>query len=129
MTLSASPTSKQAGFTLLEVMVAFALFMIGMTSVVFMMVQAARMGESARNRLEAMHQARAQMENLLRLNFESPALTPGTHAVVSGDYSGFYTVSHREIGETKTVVMVMQYPSFRQVSTLELEGVISRALH
>jgi Tfp pilus assembly protein PilV len=127
--VSAHGKEDSSGFTLVEVLVAFALFMIGMASVVTLSIQAARLGESSRNRLEALHQARAQMEELMRMDFDDPAMSPGFYPVVRGDTSGSYTITHRETGQTKTAVVVMQYPSFRHVATVELEGVISRALH
>lgn len=119
----------KSGFTLLEVMVAFALFMLGMTSVVMMSLQAARMGQSARNRVEALHQARAQMEELMRMNYFDPFLVPGTKPVTMGKHSGSVEVSDRSGGTSKNLVVEMEYRSFRNVATVELEGVISRALH
>ncbi len=116
-------------FTLLEVMIAFALFAIGITSVVAMSVQASRIGQSARNRMEALHVARAELEEIKRARFDDPILEVGNHAVVRGGFSGQVLVSDRDPGFTKEVVVRLQYPSFHHAAHVELEGVISRALH
>ncbi len=51
----------RAGYSLLEVMISFTIFTFVMTGVVWMLISAQRLGESARNRANALQQARASL--------------------------------------------------------------------
>ena len=122
-------STDRRGFSLVEVLVATSLFAITMTAVVTTMLTASRLGQSARNRLEALHHARASMEQLYGSSFSDPDLAEGTYVLSRGGLRGEYTVTELSPGPIKQIELYYQYPSFGHMARVELEGRISDALH
>lgn len=108
---------------------AFTLFALVMTGVVWSMIAAQRIGQSARNRLYALQQTRAGIESLIGEPYESSALTTGAHLVTNGGLSGQYVVSENGANDLKLITYTMGYDSFGRTATVEIETQISDALH
>jgi Tfp pilus assembly protein PilV len=123
------PSKVKSGHSLIEVLFAFALFGIGIPSVVGLSTLAARMGDAARTRMTAVHAARTQMEELMQLSFHDAALDPDTYSVQVGPYAGWVIVQDRVAGETKDLLVRIEYSTHAGPRLIELEGVISYALH
>lgn len=119
----------RSGFSLIEVMVATMVFAVVMTSVLSTMIMAQRVGQLARSRLEALHVARAQMEELYSGSYFASALSLGDHTFVWEDFDGGYTVTEVVANELKRIELYVEFPFFERTARVELEGRISRALH
>lgn len=130
MTVSSKiPHSRKSGFSLLEVMVAFTIFAFVMTGVVWTLISAQRLGASARNRLNALQQARATLEEVISTGYGNNALRVGTHSVSRGGLSGQYVVNEPKENELKRIVMTYTYPSFGRDAAVQLQMEVSNALH
>jgi len=114
---------------LIEVMIATFVFAMVMGAAIGCMLLAQSMGQAARNRLEAMHEGRAVLEELLNGNYNRDPLNVGSHSVSSGGFSGTYTVTELNPGPIKKVILSMNYPAFGQTATVKLETRVSDALH
>jgi len=108
---------------------AFTLFTLVMTGVVWSMLTAQRIGQSARNRMYALQQTRAGIESLIGESYNSAVLTVGTFPVTNGGLSGQYVVSENEANDLKLITYSMGYDSFGETASVELETQISDALH
>jgi type IV pilus assembly protein PilV len=76
----------EEGFTLIEVLIAFAVLAVGMLALAAMQIHAMRGGRSGRHLSEAATIARSQIEDFQRLAFADPAL------VATGGWSAAQTV-------------------------------------
>ncbi|WFB34829.1 type II secretion system protein [Kiritimatiellota bacterium B12222] len=121
--------SSKAGMTLVEILISFTIFAMVMTTVAWMLISANRIGESARNRLNALQQARASLEEVGSAGYGSAPLAIGTHSVSRGGLTGQYVVTEPDSNERKRVVMTYAYPSFGKTATVELQAEFSNALH
>ena len=92
----ARPNRKEAGYTLIEILVAMAIFSIGILAVASMQVAAVNGNATARYNNEASVLAQDQLERLILMNYDplSPPteLTPGTSHTVM-DPTGQYRIS------------------------------------
>lgn len=120
--------NRKAGFTLMEVMVSFGVFALVMTSVAWGMVMAQRLGDSARKQLVALQHARAMMEELSTLSYDDADIAVGTHTVERGGMDGRYVITEIHSGQFKQIVLTFDYPSFGEISQVELQTGISNAL-
>lgn len=120
-------TPSAAGFTLVEVVIAMALLLLALTAFVVSFVQSRRSAGIAENRLEALHNARNQMETIYNYPFSSTGLSLGTHNFANG----FYTVSNNVSARVKDVVLTVRWvnPAGKATSTISLAGSISSNLH
>ncbi|MDD5482273.1 MAG: hypothetical protein PHP98_01285 [Kiritimatiellae bacterium] len=118
---------SKVGFTLVEVAVAMALLLLGLTAFVVAFVQSRRSAAIAEHRLEAVHLARQQMEALCSSNYL--ALTNGRFS--SGVYTGFYTISNNTLAQVKDIYLTVQWvnPGGKITSAVSLAGSISEELH
>ena len=119
----------RAGYSLLEVMISFTIFTFVMTGVVWMLISAQRLGESARNRANALQQARASLEQVISAGYTSTGWQVGSHSVSRGGLTGTYVVSEPAVNERKRITMSYSYPSFGRTATVDLQLEISNALH
>src|SRR5690606_26900664 len=117
------------GFSLLEVMFAFSIFALVMVGVIWTLIAAQRIGQSARNRLDALQHSRASLEQVIASGYNSNPLQVGTHAVSRGGFEGQYIVTEPLANERKRIQMVYSYPSFGQTATVQLQMDVSNALH
>jgi prepilin-type N-terminal cleavage/methylation domain-containing protein len=94
-------TNSQRGFTLLEVMIALALFAVGLTALSGMQLHAMRGGNSGRHATHAGAVAEGSMEQLQRLTWSQLTPTAGWSAAVTrnntvqGSVEKVYTVDWR----------------------------------
>ena len=120
---------QKEGLTLIEVMIATFVFAMVMGAAIGCMLLAQSMGQAARNRLEALHEGRGVIEDLMNTNYNGDALNAGSHSVSSGGFSGSYTVTVLDPGPIKQVQLTMNYPAFGRTAQVSLEMRISDALH
>ena len=121
-------TKKNSGFTLIEAMIACAILAICLAAMGRVMITATRTGAMAERQMEAMHTARAALEELATLSFGAPALAVGTHTLVTGD--GFYHVESVD-PFTKNIVMHVFWndPFGSPTNTVSLTTSFSRTIH
>jgi type II secretion system protein I len=87
--------THEGGFTLIEVLVALAVFAIGILAIYAMQINAVNGNAGARKRTEALSWAANQMEFLKSLPYSSPSLTNGQAS--SGVYDLSWTVDHLDL--------------------------------
>lgn len=121
--------STKLGFSLVEVLVAFTIFTFVMTGVVWTLISAQRLGDSARNRLNALQQARASLEQVISSGYSDASLQVGSHVVTRDGLNGQYVVSEPNPNELKRIVMTYTYRSFGRNATVQLDTEVSNALH
>jgi prepilin-type N-terminal cleavage/methylation domain-containing protein len=93
-----SRSARRAGFTLLEIAIALAVFAVGMLALAAMQLHAMRSGSSGRHATQAAAIAQSQMEQLQRLRWTNLATTGGT-------FTAPVTVSHTVQGDVDQVEM------------------------
>jgi len=93
-------TSAQHGFSLMEVMIAMAIFAIGILAVSAMQINSIKLNAGARMQTEATSVASDTMERLLALPYDHPQLAdgPSTPKVV-GAYTVQWTVTTPAVGD------------------------------
>lgn len=99
--------SDSNGFTLIEVLVAMAIFSIGILAVASMQLAGTKGSSSARFSTEAAVLAQGQMESLIALEYDPtapvPEFAPGLHGPFS---TSKYTVSWNiEVGTLNTIAL------------------------
>ena len=84
--------NSSRGFTLLEVLIAFAIFSIGILSVGVLQINSTNSNTGARIHTEESTWVMDQIERMTALAYDDPVLDPGTQSVVRGDYTISWTV-------------------------------------
>jgi len=82
----------QQGFTLIEVLMAMAIFSIGILAVGAMQITSTNSNASARIHTEEYTWVVDQIERLTALDYDLGDLTAGDHSVVQGPYTVSWTV-------------------------------------
>ena len=82
----------QQGFTLIEVLIALAIFSVGMLAVGAMQITSTNSNASARIHTEEYTWVVDQIERLTALDYDLGDLTAGDHSVVQGPYTVSWTV-------------------------------------
>jgi type IV pilus assembly protein PilV len=100
------------GFTLIEVLMALALFSIGILAVASLQVTASLQSRNSSEIAEASASAHSQMEALMIRPLAHTDLNAGTHTLTSGVYSIQWTVTASNlnadlIDESKNVVLTV----------------------
>jgi Tfp pilus assembly protein PilV len=95
-----SDSRRREGFTLLEVVVAFGIFGVGMLSLTAMQLHAMRAGSSGRHTSQAATIAQTRMEQLQRLRWTNAALAP------NDTWSALFTVNNTVQGSPNQVEQV-----------------------
>jgi len=127
--MDSNRSSSKSAFSLVEIMIALSIFAMVMLSVGGLLLMASRLGQASRNRIEALQDARAIMENLADRSYSHADLSLGNHSVTMGGNNATYVVTELEADQTKHVVLTLDYQSFQRSATIELQTVISNALH
>ena len=83
---------KERGFTLIEVLIAMAIFSIGILGVGTMQIRSTTGNTSARIRTEASVWAQDRVETLMLLSYNDVLLSPGSHNLNEGLYTVNWTV-------------------------------------
>ena len=120
--------SNSKGFTLIEVLVAMAIFSIGILAIGSMQLAATRGSSSARLSTEAVTLAQSQAETLILLPYNSsPALDTGSHGPNPvGAYSVGWDVWDTATGPTPWGVVPAANTKVVQVTATSLRGVVGR---
>lgn len=120
---------SKAGLTLVEVMVACT--MLGLTLCGFFtsFVMQQKAVEFANEKRQALHDARAIIEDLMAANYANADLTVGTHNFTNGIYKGFYVVT--ESNSMKEIALTTQWknPGQTMTQSVTLVTSISYAAH
>ena len=111
-----SDTAGDSGFTLLEVMVALAIFTVGILGVATMQVTAINSNASARMQTEATSMAAAKMEYLHSLEYKPSVTDPeldaannASHIETRNGYRIQWTIDDNEVaGNIKTIQIVVR---------------------
>ncbi len=77
-------SNAQGGYTLIEVLVAMAIFLIGILAVLMMQIKAIDTNAGARSVTENYTWAMDRVEELLRLNYDHAWLAAGEYSVAAG---------------------------------------------
>ena len=78
---------NQRGFTLVEVLMAMAIFLIGILAVLMMQIKAIDTNSSARNVTENYTWAMDKIEKLLALDYTAADLSSGDHSIEAGSFT------------------------------------------
>jgi type IV pilus assembly protein PilV len=81
------------GFTLMEVLIALAIFSLGILAVGAMQINSTNSNTGARIHTEESTWLVDRIERLAALSYDDPDLTAGTHTVVQGAYTISWTVA------------------------------------
>jgi len=117
----------QAGFTLVEVVIAMALLILSLAAFTVSFVQSRRSAAISDNRLDAIHTARDKMETLGSYLYTASELSAGTHNFSNG----YYTVSNNTSARVKDIMVTINWvnPLGKMTSTMSLAGSVSSELH
>lgn len=99
--------SNEKGFTLIEALIALAIFSIGILGVATMQITAMNSNAYARLQTEAAALAVNKMETLHRLAYTDDDLGNGTYEEVDGAYRVGWQVQNGPVNETKMVQVVV----------------------
>ena len=93
------------GFTLIEVLIAMAVFAVGLLALASLQIRSIQMNASARMQTEETNIAVDWLERLIALPYDDPLLTPGvSHQASSAPYRIVWDVSAGPIAEvTKSI--------------------------
>jgi type II secretion system protein I len=105
--------ASQMGFTLIEVLMAMAIFAIGILAVGSMQIAAMNGGASARRSTDAATIAQDQIEKIIAGNYDD--LAAPADAVVNGRYSLNWTVAEEDLNgdgnnDAKNVTVTVTWP-------------------
>jgi prepilin-type N-terminal cleavage/methylation domain-containing protein len=103
-----------SGFTLIEVLIATAIFAIGIMAVASMQVWASLQNRSSTEITEASALASGQMEELMLRPFDHADLAAGVHQLNSGKYAMQWVVTESDLdgdgaNDSKTVALTVSY--------------------
>lgn len=118
-------------FTLVEVVISTALLILALASFVGAFVAAKRSAVLSENRMEGVHNARQQMEQLLTYRYSDPLLNVGAHTTgVAGVQYGVALVTSSQY-TVKNIVVTSTWinPLGNITSVVVLAGSISSELH
>lgn len=121
--------SMKKGFTLVEVVIAMAILALTLSAFMYSFVQATHSAVMSENRIEAIHNARNQMEMLLTHSYSSAQLNYGVHAISNGFY--IVTTNMQYAGSVKDIALTIRWfnPKSAVTSSVSLNGCVSAELH
>ena len=112
--------STEAGFTLIEVLLALAIFSIGVMAIASLQVTSTRGDLRARMATEAATVAHDQAEKLLSMNFDPDAATKEFKHTGESGYGSFPTDRLITTGRYKTDWLVTTHPTIPRAVTIRL---------
>ena len=106
---------RESGFTLVEVLVALMVFVIGVLSIAAIMPSGSRSVGRSGDQTRASELAAACAERLLSTSYSNPTLTSGSHSDPANPYNGKYYVSwtvedNQPMAQCKKVTVDVRWP-------------------
>jgi Tfp pilus assembly protein PilV len=124
---------RVAGFTLIEVVVASLLLMVGLVALLESMSYARRSAELSGNRIEHLHLARKALEVLRKESYSSPllAIRQGVRPVPGlPSAAGYYNVVENSSARVKDITVVIEWTETTgQEQAVSLTTSMSESLH
>ena len=117
-----------AGLTLIEVLVATGLLVLGLTTFLTALSGIRRVSVAADRRMAAMHRAREVLESVLTQQYSASALSVGSHALSDASY----TVSRNtSFAATKDIVVTVPWedPRGNASQDVVIYGSIASCMH
>ena len=122
---------SRGAFTLVEVVVATALMILTLAAFIGAFVMAKKSAVMSENRMEAVHGARKQLEQLLACTYLDSRLSVGAHTTeVAGVRYGVFVVTNSQY-TVKNIAMTSTWvnPASTVTSIFVLTGSMSSELH
>ena len=94
---------NQSGMTLIEVMVACMILMVGVLGLGILQIHAMKTNVEARRMTEATNVASDRIEQVMSDTWTHPSLAAGAHAEIKGGYRVSWNVANAGNGRSKTV--------------------------
>lgn len=119
----ANMSDRENGFTLIEVMIAMAIFAVGILAVAGMQLSAIKGNTSSGKMTRAAIIAQTQMEQLAALKYDDALNAVGSHAYAGNPIEGQYNVSWTVTGDspiqhTKTIDVTVTWQGGQRQVTL-----------
>lgn len=125
MIRAARGIATRAGVTLPEVLIAGAILALALVAAGAAIAVGRRSVTMAQRQVQALHAARATLEDLMSLNFHDVSLTQGRHAISNGHYDVILTNAF-----TKDIVVRMSWRGpHNSTNWVELTTSMSSAAH
>ena len=121
-------SDSKSGMTLIEVMVATFLLIMGLSTFLTAFSSIHRVSITANNRMVALHQAREIMEAVMAEKYKSDALNVGAHSMNGATYTVSLASSFTTI---KDIVVTVQWtnPVGNSTHNLVLSGSMAKCIH
>ena len=133
--MSRKPCQGDAGFTLVESMLAIGILAVTLSVCVISFTMSMQGVKTAANEMAALHSARYELETLRTLSLtNSSLLNAGTHSFTNGSVIGTYTVSNLN-SCTKNVTVNYNYMNYinhsvtNNIATDTLATTLTSTLH
>ncbi|MGD1017851.1 MAG: type II secretion system protein [Verrucomicrobiia bacterium] len=133
--MSRKPCQGDAGFTLVESMLAIGILAVTLSVCVISFTMSMQGVKTAANQMAALHSARYELETLRTLSLtNSSSLNAGTHVFTNGSVIGTYTVTNLN-SCTKNVTVNVTYINYinrsitNNIATNTLATILTSTLH
>ncbi len=123
-----STTNKKLGMTLVEVMVATVLAVVGLSSFLAAFSSLQHTSRIANNRMMAMHRAREILEYITSQTYQSNTLNIGTHTLPDATYTVTLASGYSDV-KNISVNVPWLVPSADNKVNLNINGSVSLCLH
>jgi prepilin-type N-terminal cleavage/methylation domain-containing protein len=134
-TMTRKPCKGDAGFTLVESMMAIVILGLSLSACVISFTMSMQAVKTAANQMAALHSARYELETLRTLSLtNSSSLNSGTYSFTNGNTIGTYTVSNLN-SCTKNVTVNVLYRNYinhsitNNIATNSLATTLTSTLH
>ena len=114
------------GFTLVEVLIAMAIFAVGILAVGALQINSANTNTGARIHTEESTWVVDQIERLMALDYNNADLTAGDHAVVQGPYTVQWSVTDNSPVMDVKRIAVTATGSHQRARTVTIEFIKAR---
>ena len=137
MTKNKRKSRKNAGFTLVEVLVALLIMSIGLSAIAVSVVTSLRISNHSKERSQVLAFARLKLEELHTVGFDNSSLDVGVHNFATNElYAGRYVVENTSPTMRRVTITVSWDEAFSRArnggnapQTVQLDSTISKALH
>jgi prepilin-type N-terminal cleavage/methylation domain-containing protein len=134
-TMSRKPCQGDAGFTLVESMLAIGILAFSLSACVISFTMSMQAVKTAANQMAALHATRYELETLRTLSLTNASvLNAGTHSFTNGSTAGTYTVTSLN-SCTKNVAVNVTYMNYinhsitNNIATNTLTTILTSTLH